>query len=140
MEAGSMGHISAFEAQPNQLISIEALKSPERGPSCSISKPRELKVTARYRWRMISLAAVHVYIALHIILWHVFDIKIWGKTAMMGVPSLANGTINAASIMVILILGSIFIWGRGFCGWVCHMRGAIEFADWILQKLKVRQY
>ena len=89
---------------------------------------------------MIALAAVHVYIAVHIILWHVFDIKIWGKTAMMGVPSLANGTINAASIMVILILGSIFIWGRGFCGWVCHMRGAIEFADWILRKLKVRQY
>lgn len=42
--------------------------------------------------------------------------------------------------MVILILGSILIWGRGFCGWVCHMRGAIEFADWILRKLNVRQY
>ena len=59
---------------------------------------------------------------------------------MMGVPSLAKGTINAAAIMVLLILTSIFIWGRGFCGWVCHMRGAIEFADWILRKLKVRQY
>ena len=59
---------------------------------------------------------------------------------MMGVPSLANGTINAASIMILLILGSILIWGRGFCGWVCHMRGAIEFADWILRKLKLRHY
>ncbi|BCA53257.1 hypothetical protein W02_03970 [Nitrospira sp. KM1] len=89
---------------------------------------------------MISLAAVHAYIAVHLISWHVFGIEIWGKTAMMGVPSLAKGWINAASIMVILILLSIFIFGRGFCGWVCHMRGAIEFADWILRKLKVQQY
>jgi len=135
-----MGRISSLGGQPLQLISVETVKLREQGSSCSISKPRDLKVTGRYRWRMISLAAVHVYIALHIILWHVFDIKIWGKTAMMGVPSLANGTINAASIMVLLILGSIFIFGRGFCGWVCHMRGAIEFADWVLQKLKVRRY
>ena len=45
---------------------------------------------------------MHAYIAFHLISWHVFDIKIWGKTAMMGVPSLANGTINAASIMVLI--------------------------------------
>jgi len=89
---------------------------------------------------MISLAAVHGYIAFHLISWHVFGIEIWGKTAMMGVPSLAKGWVNAASIMVILILLSIFIFGRSFCGWVCHMRGAIEFADWILNALKVRRY
>jgi len=58
---------------------------------------------------MITLAAVHAYIAIHLISWHVFGIQIWGKTAMMGVPSLAKGWINAASIMVILILLSIFI-------------------------------
>ncbi|HJY82689.1 MAG TPA: hypothetical protein VKK81_16590, partial [Candidatus Binatia bacterium] len=80
-----MGLTSEADAKPSQLISVESLKSREQGSSCSISKPRDLKVTGRYRWRMISLAAVHVYIALHIILWHVFDIKIWGKTAMMGV-------------------------------------------------------
>lgn len=135
-----MGLTSEVDAKSSQLISVETLKSHEQGSSCSISKPRELKVTGRYRWRMISLAAVHAYIAFHLISWHVFGIQIWGKTAMMGVPSLAKGWINAASIMVILILLSIFIFGRGFCGWVCHMRGAIEFADWILRKLKVRRY
>ncbi len=53
---------------------------------------------------------------------------------------MAKGTINAASIMVLLILGSIPIWGRGFCGWACHMRGAIEFADWMLRKLQIGRY
>jgi len=58
---------------------------------------------------MITLAAVHAYIAIHHISWHVCGIQIWGKTAMMGVPFLAEGWINAASIMVIIILLPIFI-------------------------------
>jgi polyferredoxin len=123
-----------------QLITIEKRKTDSDGPSCHVQRPANLPPTKRYRYRMIALATVHAYIAFHLISWHVFGIQIWGKTAMMGVPSLAKGTINTAAIMVLLILGSIFIFGRGFCGWVCHMRGAIEFADWILRKLKVRQY
>src|SRR5690348_2858631 len=129
-----------MQTSQDTLIHIEKHPHHADGPSCGIHRPVNLPPTKRHRYRMIALAAVHGYITLHILLWHVFDIKIWGKTAMMGVPSLANGTINAASIMVLLILGSIFFYGRGFCGWVCHMRGAIEFADWILRKLKVRQY
>lgn len=124
----------------DNLIRIEKRKSDLDTPSCHLERPLNLPPTQRYKYRMIALAAVHAYIAFHLISWHVFGIQIWGKTAMMGVPSLAKGTINAAAIMVILILLSIFFWGRGFCGWVCHMRGAIEFADWVLRKLKVRQY
>src|SRR6476620_3130021 len=124
-----------------QLIAIDKRSPPrDSATSCKVSASGDLPMTRRHKYRMIALALVHVYIAFHMIAWHIFGVQIWGKTAMMGVPSLANGTINAASIMVLLILGSIFIWGRGFCGWVCHMRGAIEFADWILRKLKVRQY
>jgi|RhiMetStandDraft_4_1073278.scaffolds.fasta_scaffold25744_2 hypothetical protein len=39
-----------------------------------------------------------------------------------------------------LILVSIYFWTDIFvAGSACHMQGAIAFADWILQKLKVRQ-
>lgn len=122
-----------------QLITIDNRKH-DSPRSCTVHVPGNVAPTKRHKYRMIALASVHAYIAFHLISWHVFGFEIWGKTAMMGVPSLAKGTINAAAIMVILILASILIWGRGFCGWVCHMRGAIEFADWILRKLKVRQY
>lgn len=125
---------------PSPLISIEKISKDSEGQSCSTHHPAKIQPSRRYRFRMIALAAVHIYIAFHLISWHVFGIEIWGKTAMMGVPSLLKGTINSASIMVILILVSILIWGRGFCGWVCHMRGAIEFADWIMRKLKIQRY
>ena len=107
---------------PLELITIESRKVGSHG-SCKVHTPVNLAPTRRYRYRMIALALVHVYIAFHLISWHVFGIEIWGKTAMMGVPSLAKGTINTAAIMVLLILGSILIFGRGFCGWVCHIRG-----------------
>jgi polyferredoxin len=123
-----------------QLVKLDDLKADGHGHSCAIPNPATLKASRRHTFRMVSLALVHVYIAFHLIAWHVFGFEIWGKTAMMGVPSLAKGTINAAAIMVLLILVSIFIWGRGFCGWVCHMRGVIEFADWLLRTLKVPQY
>lgn len=89
---------------------------------------------------MWSLAFVHLYIVFHLVAWYLFGFTPWGKTAMMGVPSLVKGNINAAAVMVLLILGSVLLFGRGFCGWVCHMRGAIEFADWILRKLNVTRY
>lgn len=65
-----------LETEPFQLISVDTLKSGEHGSSCSISGPRDSKVSRRYRWRMISLAAVHAYTAFHLISWHVFSIQI----------------------------------------------------------------
>lgn len=134
-----MNPADAPASAPLQLITLDELNTHDHHGSCGVPDGTGPK-TRRHKLRMMSLALVHVYIAVHLISWHVFGLQIWGKTAMMGVPSLAKGTVNAAAIMVLLILGSIFIFGRGFCGWVCHMRGAIEFADWLLRKLKVAQY
>ena len=56
-----------------------------------------------------------------------------------GVPSLAKRTIDGSDYGV-LILASIFFWTDLFvAGSGCHMQGAIAFAGWILQKVKVRQ-
>lgn len=136
-----MNHIASGINPHNPLITIEKQRTHHgSAPSCKTSAPGSLPMTRRHKYRMVALALVHGYIAFHLTAWHLFGVEIWGKTAMMGVPSLANGTINAASIMVLLILGSILIFGRGFCGWVCHMRGAIEFADWVLLKLNISRY
>lgn len=91
-------------------------------------------------WRVASLILVHLYIIIHLLLWYVFDLQWWGKTAMMGIPSLLAGHINAAAVMVVLIFGSILFYGRGFCGWACHMRGVVELSGWLLRKLGIPRY
>ncbi len=42
--------------------------------------------------------------------------------------------------MVLLIIASVFIWGRGFCGWACHVRGLLELSDWVMRRLKLKGY
>jgi polyferredoxin len=89
---------------------------------------------------MTILGLLYVYMAGHLFMWYILDLKWWGKTAMVGVPSLLAGHINAAAILVLGILLSVLVFGRGFCGWACHMRGAVEFADWTMRKLGLSRY
>lgn len=96
--------------------------------------------TKHQRLRMLFLGGTYIYMVFHLSAWYLFNWSIWGKTAMVGVPSLIAGRLNAAAIMVIAILASILFFGRFFCGWLCHLRGAIEFGDWFLKKMKFPQY
>ena len=102
----------------------------------SVQAPLSLTRKIRY----ICLFMVNLYIVAHVVLWYGFDIKPWGKTAMTGVPALVRGNINSAAVMVIFIIASVFIFGRAFCGWACHIRGALEFSDWVMRKLKLEGY
>ncbi len=78
------------------------------------------------------MVLVHVYILGHIVAWYGLGLRPWGKTAMSGVPALLTGSINAAAVMVVVILLSLLFFGRAFCGWACHLRGAIELAHVVL--------
>ena len=110
-------------------------------PSCKRPKGKHEGMSGnRYRIRMWCLLLVHVYIVLHFVTWYIFDLEIWAKTAMMGTPSLISGNINTAALMVAVIIIVVPFLGRKFCGWICHMRGAIEFADWTMRKFGVRRY
>lgn len=97
-----------------------------------------LSLTRKIRY--ICLFMVNLYIVAHVVLWYGFDLKPWGKTAMTGVPALVHGNINVAAVMVLLIIASVFIFGRAFCGWACHIRGILEFSDWAMRKLKLEGY
>ena len=110
----------------------------EVAPMGDSSAVARLSLTRKLRY--LSLLAVNLYIIAHITLWYGFDIQPWGKTAMTGVPALIRGNINAAAVMVLLIIGSVFFFGRGFCGWACHMRGVLEFADWAMRRVGLKGY
>lgn len=101
-------------------------------------KPAPISLTQKIRY--VCLLGVNLYIVSHVVLWYAFDIRPWGKTAMTGVPALVRGNINAAAVMVIGIIASVFIFGRAFCGWACHVRGIMEFSDWAMRKLKLEGY
>lgn len=119
----------------NKLDNGESI-SEVKPPKDAVQAPLSLTIKIRY----ICLFIVNLYIVAHVVLWYGFDIKFWGKTAMTGVPALIRGNINAAAVMVLVIIASAFIFGRAFCGWACHIRGVLEFSDWVMRKMKLEGY
>ena len=101
---------------------------------------KDIRPNLRRTIRNFILFSLNLYIVVHVTLWYGFDIQLWGKTAMTGVPALVRGNINISAIMVLIILLSVLVFGRGFCGWACHVRGLLEFSDWIMRKLNIKGY
>lgn len=112
-------------------------------PNCEVNPEQDIvmappSLTRKVRYTCLLL--VNLYIVVHVVLWYFFDVRPWGKTAMTGVPALVHGNINAAAVMVSCFIASVFIFGRAFCGWACHIRGILELSDWVMRKLKLEGY
>lgn len=87
------------------------------------------------RWRAMVLIAVHVAIGAHF--WHWFAT---GESLSPVEPSEAMqtvelGKINAGFVLFLLLIGSTLVFGRFFCGWLCHVVALQDFCAWLLAKV-----
>lgn len=89
------------------------------------------------KYRIISFSLVHILILLHVL---------WFKNSTIGSFDfqeffdrfIGMGVLNAGSIMVILAFFSTLIFGRFFCGWLCHFGAVQEFAWWAFDKFGIK--
>ena len=89
------------------------------------------------KYRIISFIVVHL-----LILAHVF----WFKNSQLGSFDfqeffdrfIGQGILNAGSIMVIFAFFSTLIFGRFFCGWLCHFGAVQELAWWFFDKIGIK--
>lgn len=89
-------------------------------------------------WRVGTLVAVYVLATIHIIHW-----KLAGRTlAPLELNELMYtlelGIITAGFILMSLAVLSVFIFGRFFCSWGCHILALQDLCAWILRKLHIR--
>ena len=88
-------------------------------------------------YRLISFIVVHILILLHVF---------WFKNSVVGSFDfqeffdrfIGMGILNAGSILVIFAFFSTLIFGRFFCGWLCHFGAVQEFAWWIFDKCGIK--
>ncbi|MEZ5314326.1 MAG: tetratricopeptide repeat protein [Thermoanaerobaculia bacterium] len=90
------------------------------------------------KWRTGVLLAVHLLIAAHIAHWLVA-----GETVTPVEPSEAMayakaGIVNAGLIFFATVILLTLLFGRGFCGWACHLVALQDGSLWILKKLGIR--
>ena len=89
------------------------------------------------KYRIISFIVVHILILVHVL---------WLKNSHLGSFDfqeffdrfIGQGILNAGSIMVIFAFFSTLIFGRFFCGWLCHFGAVQELAWWLFDKLGIK--
>ncbi len=88
--------------------------------------------------RALALALVHLFIV-----WRIVDWQLRGETLTPLEPSesaqtLRDGLINAGSILFALAIVSTLVFGRFFCGWLCHVVALQDLCAWGLKKIGIR--
>ncbi|MDC0144976.1 4Fe-4S binding protein [bacterium] len=89
------------------------------------------------KYRILSFIIVHLLIFFHVI---------WAENSFLGSFDfqeffdrfLGEGILNAGSLMVIFAFFFTLLFGRFFCGWLCHFGAIQEFAWWIFDKLGIK--
>ena len=89
------------------------------------------------KYRILSFIIVHLLIFFHVL---------WAENSFLGSFDfqeffdrfLGEGVLNAGSLMVIFAFFFTLIFGRFFCGWLCHFGAIQEFAWWIFDKFGIK--
>jgi len=120
----------------SEVRSAEAPTTP--CPGDGVARPRRRSSAAR--WRVATLLAVHVLIALHIAHWLGTG---RGETLSPIEPSesmyfLERGELNAGVIFFATTLLLTAIFGRFFCGWACHVVALQDLCAGIMKRCGVR--
>lgn len=90
------------------------------------------------RWRVYSLAAVHVLMVAHFVQWWFGGNTLTPIEPSESMETIREGAINMGFIFFALAILSTFILGRWVCGWGCHLVAYQDLTLWILKKLHLR--
>lgn len=93
------------------------------------------------RWRLTATIAVHGLILLHLFLWYGLN---WREVGYIGMPEfyrtfIQRGILNAGGLFFLLLLASSLLWGRMFCGWLCHIGQLYDLLEPLYRRFAPRK-
>jgi polyferredoxin/thioredoxin-like negative regulator of GroEL len=94
--------------------------------------------TRRGRWRTGVLILVHLLIFAHIVQWLITGSTISPVEPSESMKTLELGLVNAGFIMFALAILSTLIFGRFFCGWLCHVVALQDACAWLMNRIGIR--
>jgi len=79
-------------------------------------------------------------VTIHLVTWYVLSVQTVGSIGIEALFSgLSRGVLNAGFVFWVLVLISVLLFGRAFCGWFCWFGGYLDLIEWgISDKLKVK--
>jgi polyferredoxin len=91
-----------------------------------------------WRWRIVTLAVVHLLIAAHIIHWRLAGTTLSSIQLSDAGRFAAEGVATASVFFLALLLVVTLLFGRFFCSWGCHMLALQEACRFLLGRIGVR--
>jgi ferredoxin-type protein NapH len=91
-------------------------------------------------YRTWSRIVLMILTTVHIVTWYVLGVHAVGSIGIEAwFSGFARGVLNAGFIFWMLVLISVLLFGRAFCGWFCWFGGYVDLVEWTIgDKLKVK--
>lgn len=94
--------------------------------------------TRRGRWRFWVLVGVHVLMAAHLLQWAVMGSTVSPVEPSESMQTLEMGLVNAGAVLFALAILSTLVFGRFFCGWLCHVVALQDACAWLMNRAGIR--
>jgi len=90
------------------------------------------------RWRAAVLISVNVLMIAHLIQWAIMGMTISPIEPSESMETLEVGVVNAGAVFFLVAILTTLIFGRFFCGWLCHVVALQDLCVWMMTKVGVR--
>lgn len=119
---------------PSRTVSLPVVQA----DACATRHAPRMGATRTGRWRFWVLVAVHVLMAAHLIQWAVMGMTLSPLEPSESMETLELGVINAGAVLFALALLSTLVFGRFFCGWLCHVVALQDACAWLMNRVGIR--
>ncbi|MGV6813970.1 MAG: 4Fe-4S binding protein [Phycisphaerales bacterium] len=115
---------------------LDSQQSPKQCGSGGCAPKMGRTKTGKYR--AMVLIAVNVLMIAHLIQWAIMGSTISPIEPSEAMETLEVGVINAGAILFLLAFLSTLIFGRFFCGWLCHIVALQDACAFLMVKMGIR--
>jgi len=90
------------------------------------------------KWRSFTLVSIYFLFIVHIIHWQLNKTTLAPLELNELLYTLESGIVTAGFLLMAFVAITVFIFGRFFCGWFCHILALQDLCGWMLGKIGIR--
>ena len=107
--------------------------------SGSLKSRTRSKQARQLKWRIFAFVLLHGLIGLHLYLWYVVEWRVIGAIDMQELfrHFIEHNALTAGAVFFLAAIALGLLWGRYFCGWMCHIGQTYDLLAALYHKLKI---
>jgi len=106
----------------------------------AVNANQRRKETRIFKKRIIAFVVIHALIGLHLWLWYGVEWRLVGAIDMQELfrNFIEKNVLTVGALFFLAFIAVGLLWGRIFCGWMCHIGLAYDLITGLYDKLKIK--